>query len=312
MRRAACAAALAFLLTGPAAGETVQIPGPEGPLEGELVLPEGARAGVVIVPGSGPIDRDGNGPDAPGLANATKIYALLAEGLASEGLASLRIDKRGLFGSRAAQADPEAVTIADYAEDVGGWARFMAARLGQDCVWLAGHSEGGLVVLAAALEADPCGLILLAAPGRRLSVILREQLARQPGSAPWAEEMERVLTTLEAGRRVDVTTLSPALRQPWRDSIQGFLIDLFSYDPLDLARAYDGPVLVVQGDLDVQITPVDARALAEAAPGAELRLFPGMTHMLRDAVVGEPYATYTRPDLPLTPGLTEAIAGFIR
>ncbi|QDC09835.1 alpha/beta hydrolase [Oceanicola sp. D3] len=310
MIRPALRAALIGVMATAAQSETVEIPGPEGPLQGELLLPQGAQAGVVIVPGSGPIDRDGRFSTGRGALT----YRLLAEALAAEGVASLRIDKRGLFGSKAAISDPEAVTVEAYGEDVSHWAALLSARLGKECVWLAGHSEGGLVSLAVASAGAPgvCGLVLLAAPGRRLSVILREQLARQPQTKPFEEEMERILSTLERGERVDIDSLSPALRQPWRDSIQGFLINLFAKDPVALARAYPGPVLVIQGERDAQITRVDATALAGAAPGAELRLFPQMTHMLKDDVEGAPYATYEDPDLPLTRGLAEAIAAFTR
>ncbi len=310
MIRPALLALVMGLQVLPAASEPIEIPGPEGPLQGELLLPEGARSGVVIVPGSGPIDRDGRFSTGRGALS----YRLLAEALAAEGVASVRIDKRGLFGSKAAIADPEAVTVEAYAADVAGWAQALAGRLGRDCVWLAGHSEGGLISLAAASggASGVCGLVLLAAPGRRLSVILREQLARQPQARAYDDEMERILSTLERGERVDIETLSPALRQPWRDSIQGFLINLFSKDPVALARAYPGPVLVIQGTRDAQITPVDAAALAGAAPQGVLRLFPLMTHMLKDEVAGAPYATYEDPDLPLTAGLAQTIAEFTR
>ncbi len=69
---------------------------------------------VLIIPGSGPTDRDGNNP--AGIKAAT--YRLLAEGLASRGVATLRIDKRDMFASAAATPDANAVTIADYVVDV--------------------------------------------------------------------------------------------------------------------------------------------------------------------------------------------------
>ncbi|MEM9268051.1 MAG: alpha/beta hydrolase, partial [Pseudomonadota bacterium] len=100
--------------------ETVRIPGPEGPLEGTLLYPSGATDMVIILPGSGPTDRDGNSPQ--GLTSNT--YKLIAEGLAAQGVGALRVDKRGLFGSARAISDPNAVTIGDYAQDLGQWAGF--------------------------------------------------------------------------------------------------------------------------------------------------------------------------------------------
>ena len=93
-------------------------PGPLGPLAGTL-LDAGKRAPVVVIlPGSGPTDRDGNNP----LGVTAAPYRLLAQGLAARGVTTVRIDKRGLFGSRAAIANPNAVTIADYAADAHAWA----------------------------------------------------------------------------------------------------------------------------------------------------------------------------------------------
>src|SRR5688500_9408303 len=136
------AAALAAANPGSAAVERpVEISGPMGPLAGTF-RPAGAGAPVVlIVPGSGPTDRDGNNP----LGGKAAPYRMLAEELSSRGVATLRIDKRGLFASKAAVADANAVTIADYAADVHAWAAKARALTGAKCAWVAGHSEGGLV-----------------------------------------------------------------------------------------------------------------------------------------------------------------------
>lgn len=48
-------------------------------------------------------------------------YRLLAEGLAAKGFATLRIDKRGMFASAMAVEDANAVTIANYVDDVRSW-----------------------------------------------------------------------------------------------------------------------------------------------------------------------------------------------
>src|ERR1700761_1224722 len=121
MKRLLALAAAASLLAGcgPAAagpGETfVEAPGPAGPLKGTMLTPPGSPKAplVLIIPGSGPIDRDGNG--AGGIKAAS--YRLLAEALASNGVASVRIDKRGMFASAAA-GDGNHVTMAGYGQDL--------------------------------------------------------------------------------------------------------------------------------------------------------------------------------------------------
>ncbi len=60
-----------------------------------------------MIPGSGPVDRDGNSPQ--GIKAAS--LRLLAEGLAANGIATVRVDKRGMYGSAAATPNANAVTI---------------------------------------------------------------------------------------------------------------------------------------------------------------------------------------------------------
>ena len=141
-------AAATLAATAPAVAQTsseITAPGPIGALHGTLLKPDAPGPVVLIVPGSGPTDRDGNNP----LGVKAQPYKLLAEALAAKGIASVRIDKRGLFGSKGAVDDPNAVTIAGYADDVRAWVKAARAATGAPCVWLVGPSEGGLVVLAA-------------------------------------------------------------------------------------------------------------------------------------------------------------------
>ena len=108
MLAAILAAALATSSPAAPVETAVEAPGPNGPLKGTMLAPAGKpQATILIVPGSGPTDRDGNGP----LGLKAAPYKLLAEGLAGRGIATVRIDKRGMFGSAGAIPDANAVTI---------------------------------------------------------------------------------------------------------------------------------------------------------------------------------------------------------
>jgi len=298
---AACFPALAL-------ADPVQIPGPQGPLEAEQITVNAASHAVVIIPGSGPTDRDGNSPQ---LGIATDSYRLLAEGLAAQGVASLRIDKRGFFGSRGAISDPNDVTIAAYADDTRTWVDHAATLA--PCVWIAGHSEGGLVALVAATEPPEalCGLILLATAGRPTGQLLLEQMRANPMNTPLMPELEGLVADLEAGRTRDPATISPLLQPLFSAGLQRYMTDLFAHDPVALARQWQGPVLIVQGDADIQVRPLDADLLASAMPQAGRADLPGATHMLKPDVPGQPHATYTDPALPLHDGVLPAITGFL-
>jgi hypothetical protein len=282
-------------------------------LKGTLLEPAGrpSTATAIIIPGSGPTDRDGN--NSLGIKAAS--YRLLAEALSQEGVTTLRIDKRGMFGSAAAVPDPNAVTLQDYASDIGAWIKVVRARTGVPCVWLIGHSEGGLVALQALQnEPDVCGLVLVATAGRPLGVVLKEQLAANPANGFLLDQANAAIDELAAGRRVDAAKLHPALLGLFNPAVQGFLASVLAVDPAQLITATGKPVLIVQGTSDLQVSVADAEALSAAARRDELLLLPDVNHVLKSAPAGDRaanIATYGKPDLPLAEGIAKPIATFV-
>lgn len=307
---------LLALAASPATAQTppereIAAPGPKGPLAGTLIPPARGKPVVLMLPGSGPTDRDGNNR----LGVQAGSTRLLAQALAVRGIGSVRIDKRGLFGSAAAISDPNAVTIADYADDVHQWVRVIRATTGARCIWVLGHSEGGLIALKAAQAPEGiCGLVLLAAAGRPLGTLLREQLAAAALPPEMLAQADAGLARLERGEPVDAAAMPPVLLPLFAPAVQGFLIDQMALDPAVLARAYRGAVLIVSGTNDVQAVAADAKALHRARPDATLLELPRMTHTLKQAESdgrAASLATYRDPALPLAPGLVEGIAAFV-
>jgi pimeloyl-ACP methyl ester carboxylesterase len=304
---------LAYLIAAAAAASiSMTVPGPKGDVAGTFV-DAGTRApAVIIIPGSGPTDRDGN--NALGITAAP--YRLLAEALAAHGVSTLRADKRGMFGSKAAIADPNAVTIADYARDAHNWADALRTRTKARCVWLLGHSEGGLVALAAARQPDGlCGLILVAAPGRKLGAILREQLNANPANGPLLPQAMAALDSLEAGKPVDTAGMPTPLLALFRPQVQPFLMDLLRQEPAAEAAGTKLPIVVIQGGKDIQISRADAEALHSAQPRSQLVIVPAMNHVLKD-VAGDDrasnIATYADPALPIDPMLVDTIVKAVK
>jgi pimeloyl-ACP methyl ester carboxylesterase len=300
----------------PAIAQTTPVeltaPGPEGALAGTLIDPDPTAPLVLILPGSGPTDRDGN--NRIGVAGGP--YRQLAEALAAKGIATLRIDKRGQFASKAAQADPYGASIAGYADDTRAWIDVIRKRTGRACVWVLGHSEGGLVALVAAQKsAGICGVILLSAGGRPLGKVMRDQLTANPANAPILPDALRALDSLEAGKRFDASTLPAPLQPLFGDKIQPYMIDLLSYDPAKLIAAIGLPVLILQGDRDLQVSVGDAQALKAAQPKAELTIIAGVNHVLRPVASDDRaanIATYMDAKLPIAPVVADDVAGFVK
>jgi pimeloyl-ACP methyl ester carboxylesterase len=175
-----------------------------------------------------------------------------------------------MFGSSGAVADANAVTISDYAGDVHAWVKVIREQTNVHCVWVAGHSEGGLVALASSRNPDGlCGLILLASPGRPFGDVLREQLRLALGSGAMLQRATSTIRALEAGRYPAVDDLHPTLQQLFAPSMQGFLISMFSYDPARLIAEFHKPILILQGERDLQVSVADAKRLKQAAPAAK-------------------------------------------
>lgn len=290
----------------------ITAPGPQGDLEGTLI-DSGKKAPVVlIIPGSGPTDRDGNNP----LGVTGAPYRLLAEALAARDVSSVRIDKRGMFGSKAAVPDANKVTITDYASDVHKWVAAIQKQTGSPCAFVLGHSEGALVALAAAQDPKGiCGVILVSGAGRRLSDVIRDQLSSNAAFAPELDSAFTALKSLEDGQHVDATHFDPTLQKLFAPQVQDFLIDMFRQDPPKLAASLKVPMLIVQGERDLQVSASDAKALAAAQPKAKLVLLPEMNHVLKDIESddrAQNLAAYGDPSLPVDPGLVDAIVKFVK
>jgi uncharacterized protein len=279
-----------------------------GELHGTLLMPNKRSPIVLIVPGSGPTDRDGNNP----MGVKAQPYKLLAEALAEQGIATVRVDKRGMFGSIAA-GDPNAVSVEQYAQDYRAWIDSLRAQTGRDCIFLLGHSEGALMVSAAAEgRKDVCGLILVSGMGRKFGDVIREQLRANPANAPLLDQAFAAINELEAGRHVEVADMHPALMPLFAPQVQDYMISLMAADPVETLRKARQESLVVQGTTDLQTTVADARLLNKAR-NTELYLPKGMNHILKEAPEDRAanLATYMDPDLPLHPDLAEKIEDFV-
>jgi pimeloyl-ACP methyl ester carboxylesterase len=272
--------------------------GLNGPLAGTVIDARRGSPAVLMLPGSGPIDR--NGLLASGRGQG--LYKELADSLSERGVSTLRIDKRGSFGSRGAATDAERVSLQEKAQDALAWSDMLRRRTGQKCVWILGHSEGGMVALLAAQRPRGiCGLILVASPGRRMTDWVRAHLRADPSFAPYLEQAEQVLRAIDQGGKLGATTLP----LPWQSataSEAAYWTDMARQNPSELASKIKLPILILQGTADRKVSVEDAEALAAAAPDARLRLLPGVNHLMTKT--GEPAV--------LDPLVPEAILGFVR
>jgi pimeloyl-ACP methyl ester carboxylesterase len=266
--------------------EAWTLPTEPGHLAGTLLTPEGSGPWpvVLILAGSGPTDRNGNATQFPGGNNSLKQ---LAEHLAADGVASLRVDKRGVAGSVTAVISEYDLRFDHFIADAVDWCEKLQADKRFSSVTVAGHSQGAQVGMNAAWLSDADGFVSISGPGRDLFALLRDQLAT---SLPVRTRVkaESVLMELEQGRLVEEPPIELTIL--FRPSVQPFLMSWYRHDPVvELARLAV-PVLVVQGLTDQQVALEDAEALMTARPDAHLLLVDGMNHVLKNVAADNAYA----------------------
>jgi fermentation-respiration switch protein FrsA (DUF1100 family) len=145
--------------------------------------------------------------------------------------------------------------------------------------------------------------------------VLKSQLRANPANGPLIGAADAAIDQLAAGQKVDVSALPPPLLPLFHPVVQDFLISAFALDPAKLATGVRLPMLIVQGDSDLQVAVEDAEKLKAANPLAVLKILPNVNHVLKDVASDSPadnLAAYTNADLPLAKGLAATIATFVR
>lgn len=258
----------------------VDVPPPRG----------GRRPAVVLVPGTGPVDRDETVSGVP-------VFRQLAWALADRGFVVARYDKRG-YGQSGGRA--ESATLGDYAEDVRTMVRHLQRRddVDRDRIVAVGYGEGGWIgLLAARRENRIKGLALLATPGSSGRTFVLEQQR---------DELRRIGSTGDERRaRIDLQTrinravlgegewdgIPDAVR---RQADTPMFRSFLAFNPTAELRRVRQPLLLIQGSEDQLVPPHHAERLERIArrrdrreSTVELVTLDGVNHLLLPAAAAE-------------------------
>jgi len=287
--------------------DTIVLFTPSGELSGALLTPLTQRKipVVIIIPGSGPTDRDGNNPK---MKNNSLKY--LAEALCIYQIASLRYDKRGVAASSEAGKAEKDLRFEDYVSDAVGWINQLHRDDRFNKVIIIGHSEGSLIGMLASQQSKTAGFISLAGPAESADKLIKTQLKNQP------EEVRKytypIIDSLVAGKTVDsINVMYNALLRP---SVQPYLISWFKYTPKIEIGKLKVPILIINGTTDIQIDPQNAFELLYSSKNVDLEIIEGMNHILKRSETDRQknIGTYNNPDLPVMDELIQAIVNFIK
>jgi len=263
---------------------------------------------VLIIQGSGPTDKDGNSAALTGKNNSLK---LLAEALASEGIASLRFDKRGLGLSGDAAIPENELVFDDFVNDAQAWLDYMIEERRFRSIGIAGHSQGSLIGMRLAQTKGVKAFASISGPSLTIDETILTQIKANPfNPANIIQEAKDIFKELSNGETVD--TIPPYLLSVFRPSIQPFMMSWMKYDPLIEIETLDIPILVISGSTDLQVSVEDTQRLQIANPKASLKIIDGMNHILKNssANTNENVASYSNPDLPLNQEFKESISEF--
>jgi hypothetical protein len=250
-------------------------------LPGTLTMPvgEGPFPAVILVHGSGPNDRDET-------VEMNKPFKDLAWGLASNGIAVLRYDKRTKQYPQEVTAMLDTFTVQEEVIDDAVAAvdlLYATGKIDTGKIFVLGHSLGGMLApRIAAADSRIAGLVILAGAARPLEDLMLEQyeyLASLDGKVDANEEVQ-----LDAVRQLiqKIKTLDIAPGEAVLGASKAYWEDLAGYSPAEIAEGLTIPMLVLQGERDYQVTMVDYQIWAEALQGrgnVTLKSYADLNHL---------------------------------
>ena len=276
-------------------------------LAGEWTMPqgEGPFPAALLIAGSGPHNRNEE------VANH-KTLLVLSDFLTRQGFAVLRYDKRGIGQSN---GDYSKATMDDFAKDAAAAMRWVKeqAQIDATRVGYIGHSTGGYVAPLAAQIEHGTYLVLLAGPGRHLSEEILEQNALVPRalgkSEDWIqqnvqllEELISIYQSVEnpedvrqraeacfAERQKELALPTNYLEASFETLPPAWWMWAMRHEPLPVLQAFEGPVLALYGDKDLQVSSEKNEPVVKGVlkhPSSKVLTLEGLNHLFQPAKTG--------------------------
>ncbi|MCZ4320307.1 alpha/beta hydrolase [Aequorivita viscosa] len=275
-------------------------------VDGTLLIPENNEKQVlaIIIGDSGPVDRNGN--QQMMVNNSLK---LLAEGLYQNNIASFRYDKRIVKQMKSRALTEKNIQFDDFIDDAIAIIQYFKKDNRFSEIHIIGHGQGSLVGMVAA-QKGVASFISIAGAGQELDDLIVAQLEQQsPGLVGSARNSFDDLRANGAAYNY-----SPGLASIFRKELQPFIYTWMQYNPNTEIKKLDIPVLIINGEKDIQVQVSEAELLKKARPDAEYEIIPNMNHIFKEIEGNdlENSKSYNIYNLPVIPKLISVISDFVK
>ena len=307
-------------------------------LAGTICLPKDKKEFpiLVMITGSGSQNRNeelfGHQP-----------FAVIADDFAKKGIATLRMDDRGVGGSNKTTENP---TTANFATDIDAAVEFLSQK-GYKNIGLIGHSEGGMIApMVAASNKKVRFIISMAGPGIKIEELMLMQIEKAGLLA--GENPEKVKLDVELSRKafnlvkeykgkelskemeslyrtelnrypsnlLDKNTVEDMVKAEAKSFTSPWFLYFLPFNPQDYLAKVKVPVLAINGSKDFQVdakTNLEGfRATLKKAGNKNFEIieFEGLNHLFQECNTGA-FAEYSDIEQTISPTVLDAMSNWI-
>ena len=240
-------------------------------IDGTLLTPKTTKAPTlaIIIADYGPTDRNGN----QNFSNNNSLKKL-AEALTNKGIATFRYDKRIVKQILKKKIDPN-ISFDNFVSDAEAVIDYFKSQKIYSKIYVIGHGQGSLVGMIAAKDrAD--GFVSLAGASKSIDDVITEQITAMDPSLE--AETKKAFESLKQGQLI--TNYPQALGSIFRADVQPFIMNWMQYNPQDIIKSLQMPVLIINGTKDLQVSVDEAKLLNQAASKSQIEIIKNMNHVL--------------------------------
>lgn len=278
---------------------------------------------LIMITGSGKQNRDEE-------IFGHKPFAVIADDFAKKGIATLRLDDRGVGGSSKGTPDE---TSFKYATDINAAVLFLKAK-GFENIGLIGHSEGGMIApIVASTNKDIKFLVLMAGPGQPINELLVQQIYLGGKLAGISEEalqksnqINRIKfdfiknykgTSFDADFDNFIKTSGEGVAEAEKKQMKNAWFRYFiAFNPDEYVSKVKIPVLAINGSLDFQVPAKEnleaiKKSLTKAKnKNFETYEFQGMNHLFQECTTGA-INEYAEIEQTISPKVLDKMSSWI-